>query len=73
MTGTHTGAPFAPFGWPALQPSGRRIALPAEFLRLRIFDLAVLAAAADPLPGGLEAHGFPTGIYLAAGGELPGF
>ena len=73
VTGTHTGAPFAPLGWPPLRASGRRVALPEEFLRLRIKDMAVTAMAADPLSPGQEAHGFPVGLYLAAGGELPGF
>jgi hypothetical protein len=71
--GTHSGAPFAPLGWPALPPSGRRIALPVEFLRLRIHDMSIDAAAADPLSPGQEELGFPTGVYLAAGGQLPGF
>ena len=71
VMGTHSGAPFAPLGWPALQPSGRRLVLPVEFLRLRIHDMDVSAAAADPLPQ--PEHGFPTGLYLAAGGSLPGF
>jgi len=73
VTGTHTGAPFAPMGLPALAASGRRVALPAEFLRLRFGDLQVTSAAADPLPAGQEAMGFPTGIYLQLGGDLPGF
>ena len=51
----------------------RRVALPAEFLRLRFSDLEIKHAAADPLPAGQEAMGFPTGIYLQLGGDLPGF
>ena len=73
VTGTHTGAPFAPMGLPALPASGRRVALPAEFLRLRFSDLEIKHAAADPLPAGQDAMGFPTGIYLQLGGDLPGF
>jgi hypothetical protein len=73
VSGTHTGAPFAPFGWTPLQASGKRIALPQEFLRLRIHEMAVLAMAADPLPQGQEHLGFPTGVYVLLGGDLPGF
>ena len=73
MSGTHTGAPFGPLGLPPLRASGRRVALPLEFLRLRFGDLQIAAAAADPMPEGQAAQGFPTGIYLQLGGQLPGF
>lgn len=75
VTGTHTGAPLALFGLPPLPPSGARVALPAEFLRIRLTGLTADAAAADALPGGpgQEAMGFPTGVWLQCGGDLPGF
>ena len=73
VTATHTGAPFAPLGLPPLAPSGRRVALPVEFLRLRFEDMSLLAAAADAQPPGADALGFPTGIYTQLGGQLPGF
>ena len=73
VTGTHTGAPFAPFGWTPLVANGKRVALPSEFLRLRITNMAVQAIAADPLTPGQEHLGFPTGIYVTLGGQLPGF
>ena len=70
MTATHTGAPFAPFGWPALPASGKRVSLPAQFLRLRTKSMTIHGMAADALPEGQEALGFPTGLYLQLGGEL---
>lgn len=73
VSGTHTGAPFAPFGWPPIQAAGRRIALPQEFLRLRIHEMMITTMAADPLPHGQEHLGFPTGVYVLLGGDLPGF
>jgi hypothetical protein len=73
VTGTHTGAPFGPLGLRALPASGRRVSLPAEFLRIRLGDMCVTHAAADALPAGQEAQGFPTGLYVQLGGELPGF
>lgn len=73
VCGTHTGAPFAPFGWPAVAATGQKVALPQEFLRLRIHEMAVTGMAADPLPAGREHLGFPTGLYILLGGDLPGF
>ena len=76
VSGTHTGARFGPAclgGVARLPARGRRFALPAEYLRLRYGDLELHSAAADPLPPGQEALGFPTGIYTQLGGELPGF
>ncbi len=73
VTATHTGAPFAPFGWPALPPSGKRVALPPQFLRLRLSDDQLTSIAADPLPPGQDQLGFPVGLYVLLGGDLPGF
>lgn len=72
VTGTHTGAPFSFLGLPPIRAAGRSIALPAEFLRIDVNSLTIESAAADELPGQPEA-GFPTGIWLALGGTLPGF
>ena len=49
------------------------MALPAQYLRLGVHNLQVVTMAADALPHGQEALGFPTGLYLALGGQLPGF
>jgi hypothetical protein len=73
VTGTHTGAPFGPLGLRALPASGRRVALPVQFVRLRLGDMVIRSVAADALPPGTEAQGFPTGMYTQLGGELPGF
>jgi hypothetical protein len=73
VCGTHTGAPFAPFGWPPVVATGQKVALPQEFLRLRLHEMAVTGMAADPLPPGREHLGFPVGLYILLGGDLPGF
>jgi len=70
-SGSHTGVPFAPFGFPALPTTNKKVANAQETM-LIFFDQhgkirnCTVGPSSDGLPGG------PIGFYVRAGGKIPG-
>jgi hypothetical protein len=69
ITGTHTGAAFAPLGWPAVQATGTRVELPEERWTAAVHDHHLLHLASLCHPTDHQA--FPLGVYRALGGVAP--
>jgi hypothetical protein len=63
----HTGAPFALPGLPEVAPSGRRVAMEPEFLRLRVEGEQIKEIVVLPSKAGAG----PLALYRALAGEPP--
>jgi len=69
IEGTHTGAPFAPLGYEAVQATGTRVRLPVERWTAAVHDHQLLHLTSDCPTHHLQA--FPLGVYRAVGGVAP--
>lgn len=63
--GTHTG-PLAFPGFPAVAPTGRRVAIPEHDFFYRVEEAGLVEIRPDPVPGGA-----PRGIFEQIGVALP--
>lgn len=63
--GTHTGPLDLP-GFPAVAPTGRRVAIPEHYFYYRVEGAKLVEIRPDPVPGGA-----PRGIFEQIGVELP--